>query len=51
MGTTIRIQELGETAPKEIIAKQLQDGGIEKPTASCVCVGDAIETYDDNTLR
>ena len=45
----MRVQELGATAPRNISRAQL--AGNEQPAAACICVGDEIEIFDENTLR
>ena len=47
----MRVQELGATAPRQIIAAQLQASNSNGQSAACVCVGEEIETFDENTLR
>lgn len=47
----MRVQELGTAGPRQIIAAQLQAGMSDGPSTACVCVGEEIETFDENTLR
>jgi hypothetical protein len=46
----IRLSSLGASAPRDIIATQLANAN-EQSSVACVCVGDDIEQFDDNTLR
>ena len=47
----MRVEELGTAGPRQIIAAQLQASIIDGSSATCICVGEEIETFDENTLR
>jgi hypothetical protein len=47
----MRVLDLEATAPRQIIAAQLQASDGNGQSAACVCVGEEIETFDENTLR
>ncbi len=47
----MRMRDLDEAAPRQIIAAQLQASTNNGQPAACVCVGEEIETFDENTLR
>ncbi|KAL4517171.1 hypothetical protein Ndes2437B_g06779 [Nannochloris sp. 'desiccata'] len=47
----MRVADLEKAAPRQIIAAQLQASNSNGQSAACVCVGEEIETFDENTLR
>jgi len=47
----MRVADLETAAPRQIIAAQLQASNSNGQLAACVCVGEEIETFDENTLR
>lgn len=47
----IEIYKLGATNIREIAASNLHSGDASTLSSSVVCVGDEIDSFDDNTLR
>lgn len=47
----MHIESFGATAPRKIFSTHVATENVGLSTTACVCVGDEIESFDENTLR